>query len=68
MVEGKTRQNELGGGEMQGKKNEYEHQTDRSRLSNDTEALSEIGYRNANGQALGHAMPSFGAKEYQRKG
>ena len=66
-MEGKTRQNEHGGGEMQGKKNQYDNdQTDRSRLSNDTEALSEMGYRNANGQALGHAMPSFGAKEYQR--
>lgn len=28
-----------------------------------------MGYRNANGQqALGHAMPSFGAKEYQITG
>jgi hypothetical protein len=67
MLSSSTRQNNLGGCEMQAKKNEYD-QTDRSRLSNDTEALSEIGYRNANGQALGHAMPSFGAKEYQRKG
>lgn len=67
LVEGSTTQINHGCYEMQGKKTEYD-QTDRSRLSNDTEALSEMGYRNANGQALGHAMPSFGAKEYQRQG
>ena len=54
-------QNNVGVYEKHAKKNEHD-QTDRSRFSNDTEALSDAGYRNANGQqAFGHAMPSFGA-------